>query len=185
MNSRMRHRASQQQTHGEQPQAQESVAQERPPEHPELEVSALKAELEEVRESYMRALADLQNFRRRTQAEREDLRRFATESLVRELLPVLDNFERTLSAAREGASAEALLAGVEAVDRQLRSALEAVQVKRIESVGQPFDPEHHEALAAEHTEDHPAETVLAEIEPGYKMAGKVIRPARVRVAKSP
>jgi molecular chaperone GrpE len=110
-------------------------------------------------------------------------RQFAVEKFVRDLLPVLDNFERTIEHLNAGATVENILGGIGAVERQLKQALEAHSVTRIDSKGAPFDPEFHEALGTEHVEDQEENTVSTEIEPGYKMGNKVIRAARVRVVK--
>lgn len=148
-------------------------------------IAELERERKELRDQLLRSLADLQNFRKRAQAEKDDLRRYATEELVRNLLPVLDNFERTLAAADSGATAESLREGVQMVERQLRSALEAVRLTRIHAVGMPFDPERHEAVATVDDPQVEEGTVVDEVEPGYQMAERVIRPARVRVARKP
>lgn len=144
----------------------------------EAERDALKGEL-------LRVMAEAQNIQRRMRQQAEEARKFAAEPLVRQVLPVLDNFERTIRAAEEGASPEAVLDGVRAVDRQLRKALEAVGVARIESVGGQFDPHLHEAIDIEVSESHDEDAITAELEPGYSMHGRVIRPARVRVAHKP
>ena len=107
----------------------------------------------------------------------------ATEQFVTELLPVLDNFERTIAHIEAGATVESLVGGIKAVEKQLRTVLESQSVRRIQSVGEPFDPELHEALGTQSGTEHPEDTVVLEIEPGYKMGEKVIRPARVKVAK--
>lgn len=143
------------------------------------------AERDEAKESALRAMAELQNFRRRSQMEKEQLRQMATEGLVVQLLPVLDNFERTIRSLDSGASVESIIEGVRGVERQLRSALESVKVAKIESVGAAFDPEFHEALGTDETDEFPENTVTMELESGYQMAGNVIRPARVRVSKKP
>nr|HWA82167.1 nucleotide exchange factor GrpE [Fimbriimonadaceae bacterium] len=126
-----------------------------------------------------------QNYRKRQEEQRKQLETFATERLVRALLPVLDNFERALASLGAGATAESIDEGLKAVDRQLRQVLEGQNVTRIPSVGQPFDPEVHEALALEPSEEHEDNTVIGELEAGYKMGDRVIRPARVRVARKP
>ncbi len=156
-----------------------------------LEIQQLTSERDEAKEQVLRTLADLQNYqrdfqnyRKRNQQEILALRQTATEQFVTELLPVLDNFERTIAHIDAGATVESLLGGIKAVERQLRSALETQNVKRIQSVGEPFDPELHEALGTEVSTEHPEDTVTLEIEPGYKMGEKVIRPARVKVAKN-
>jgi len=144
--------------------------------------TALK-ERDEYRDQFMRALADLQNYRRRAAKESEETRKYATTELVRQLLPVLDNFERSLAYLASGASPESVLEGLRAVDRQLRAVLESVRLEKIEPTGQPFDPEHHEAVALETSSEHPEGTVLEVLEPGYRMGERVIRPARVKVTK--
>jgi molecular chaperone GrpE len=143
----------------------------------------LLRERDDLKDQLMRHLAEFQNFRRRVQTEKEDLRRYATESLVTDLLPVLDNFERTLVAAESGATLESLVEGVRMVERQLRAALADVQVARIPCVGQAFDPLLHEAIATDEGTDVVPDTITFELEAGYKMGDKIIRPARVRVAK--
>lgn len=148
-------------------------------------IAELERERNELKDQLLRSLADLQNFRKRAQAEKEDIRRYATEELARNLLPVLDNFERTLAAADAGASAESLREGVSLVDRMLRQALESVRLTRIHAVGMPFDPERHEAVAIVDDPELPEGTVVDEVEAGYQMAERVIRPARVRVSRKP
>ena len=134
------------------------------------------------KERELRVMAEFQNYRKRNQAEVALLRALATEAFVTDLLPVLDNFERTIAHLDAGATVESLLGGIKAVERQLRSVLEGQRVSRIPAVGQPFDPALHEAVASEESE-LPAETVLEEIQPGYRMGEKVIRPAIVKVSK--
>ena len=148
-------------------------------------VDKLATELAQKQEELLRTMADFQNFRKRTQTEAAQLRKFAAQSLVESLLPILDNFERTLRAAESGATLESLVGGVSAVERQLKSILEAQGLERIISVGQPFDAELHEALAVVATEDHEPDTVMDEIEAGYRMGDRIIRPAKVRVAGQP
>jgi molecular chaperone GrpE len=154
------------------------------------DVQQLTKERDEAKEQVLRALAELQNsqrefqnYRKRNQQEMAMFRQMATEQFVTELLPVLDNFERTISHLDAGATVDSLIGGIKAVERQLRSALETQSVRRIQSVGEPFDPELHEALGTQSGTEHPEDTVAIEIEPGYKMGEKVIRPARVKVAK--
>lgn len=152
-------------------------------EEPDAELQRVIEEREEFRNLYMRSVAEFQTFRRRAMEERDQARRSATENFALQILPALDNFERTLAAAESGASMESLLEGVQMIHRQLVQALGAVQIERIQSAGQPFDPELHEALAMDESGEAASGTVTAEIEPGYRMGGRVIRPARVRVAK--
>lgn len=146
-------------------------------------IQALAKERDQLKDQLLRSLADLKNVRRRHEEDRRAMSLYATEDLVRDLLPVMDNFERTLAALDSGASPEAIAEGVQMVERQLRSALGQRHLVRIESVGKMFDPALHEALAHDEGSDHPAGTITAEIEAGYRMGERVIRPARVRVAK--
>ena len=155
------------------------------------EIEQLTTERDEAKEQVLRTLADLhnyqrdfQNFRKRNQQEMATFRVMATEQFVTELLPVLDNFERTIAHVEAGATVESLVGGIKAVEKQLRTVLESQSVRRIQSVGEPFDPELHEALGTQSGTEHPEDTVVLEIEPGYKMGEKVIRPARVKVAKN-
>lgn len=147
-------------------------------------IEALEQSLGTAEQDKLRALADFQNLRRRSQEERDNLRRFATENLVQSLLPVLDNFERTVQHLEAGADPERMLEGIRIVERQLRQVLETQNLRRIESVGQPFDPDLHEALATEPSDEHDDDIVTTEIEPGYRIGEKVIRHARVKVAKN-
>lgn len=146
------------------------------------QIAKLQEELTGTKEQMLRTMADFQNFRKRNQEQAAQLRQFATENLVTALLPVLDNFDRTVEHIQKGATIEQALTGISAVQRQLRSVLEGQNVRRIESLGKPFDPEIHEAISIEESPDHEANTVIIEVEAGYKMGDKIIRPARVKVA---
>jgi molecular chaperone GrpE len=146
------------------------------------QILTLTTERDQLKQQVVQTMADFQNFKKRTEQENQMKRRFATEDFVIALLPVLDNFERTIKHAESGASLETLMPGVKAVEKQLRQALESQNVKKIVAVGQPFDPEEHEAIGMEPAEGFEANTVFLEVEPGYRMAEKVIRPARVKVA---
>jgi molecular chaperone GrpE len=156
------------------------------------EIEALKVALAEakdeaaqLRDQLMRSVADFQNFRKRSEAEKLTLRQFANERFAVDLLPVLDNFERTFAAMQGGSSLESIMGGIQAVERQLRSVLETHNVTRIVAHGQQFDPELHEAVATDPSSEHPENTVIHELQPGYKMAERVIRPAHVRVSTKP
>lgn len=156
---------------------QESEAQ------PEDELSAARRKVEELTDKHLRAVAEHQNYVRRAAAERGEVLRYATADLIRSLLPVVDDFERTVAAVGEG-DASPLAKGVGLVHRNLIKALEAHHVQRIESVGRPFDPSCHQAMMQRPTEDQPPGTVLEEYEPGYKLWDRVLRPAKVIVAKA-
>ena len=145
----------------------------------------VKQLLDEKSDRYLRAVADLDNQRKRAQREREDYIRFANESLLRDILPVLDNFDRALGAARAGSEAQSLRAGVELIQRELLKVLEKFGVTPYSAVGQPFDPERHEAVQRVIKPDAPDMTVVEEIQRGYVLNGRVLRPAVVVVAVPP
>ena len=145
-------------------------------------LEAKSREADATRDRYVRAVAEFDNARKRAVREREELIRGANESLIRELLPVLDNFERALQAARGDAGAAAVTAGVELIQRELLRVLEKFGVTAFSSVGTPFDPERHEAVARVPAEGRPEMTVVGETARGYLLNGRVLRPAMVTVA---
>jgi molecular chaperone GrpE len=147
-------------------------------------LEAKTREVEEHRDRYLRAAAEFDNARKRAGREREEYTRYANESLLRELLPVLDNFERALQAARGEPAAAAVTAGVELIQRELLRVLEKFGVTSFTSVGQPFDPERHEAIARVPAQGRPEGTVADETARGYLLNGRVLRPAMVTVASS-
>ncbi len=149
------------------------------------EVDDLKRELDEKQDRLLRTLAEMENMRRRTQREREEYTRYATESLIRELVPVLDNLDRALEAARPAAEARSIVDGVTLIQRELLRVLERAGVRRYSALGQPFDPTRHEATARVVSADQPANTVVAEIAPGYLLHDRVLRAAQVAVAVAP
>lgn len=166
----------------EEPPVQETPVEEtNKPDAKDLEIEALKKERNEL----LYTLADAQNIVRRTRAQAEQDRKFASEGLIREILPVLDGFERTMAMAAKGASVESLTDGVRVMEKQLRKALESSGVTRVAALGAAFDPEVHEALATVENEELDADTIVDEIEAGYTMHEKVIRAARVRVTVKP
>ncbi len=149
-------------------------------------LEAKTREADEQRDRYLRAVAEFDNAKKRAAREREDYTRYATESLVREILPVLDNFERALLAARSEPGAAAVVSGVELIQRELLRVLEKVGVTPFASVGQPFDPERHEAVARVPAgPGAPEGTVVDETARGYALHGRVLRPAMVTVAMAP
>ncbi len=148
------------------------------------EVEALRAQLAQRTDQLARSMADFDNYRKRTRAEMEDIRRVALEGFIRTLLPVIDNFERALSAASD-ADSESLRSGVEMIHRQLMGVLRDAGVEPLESVGQTFDPNCHEAIASVPSDETPEGIILAEVERGYRFGDRVVRPARVSVSSGP
>jgi len=147
-------------------------------------LDAKTRELEAQQDRYLRAVAEFDNARKRAARDREEQIRFANESLIREILPVLDNFDRALQAARSEPPA-AVTAGVELIQRELLRVLEKFGLTPFSSVGEPFDPERHEAVARMHTTGQPEMTVVGETARGYMLHGRVLRPALVTVAVAP
>lgn len=138
----------------------------------------------EAQDRWLRVQADFDNYRKRMIREREQTSKYAVEQLVKELLPVLDNLERTLAAARANSDMETLLQGVHMVLDQLRAGLARFGVSEIDAEGQPFDPTQHEAIEEVNDPDAQAGAVVAQLQRGYRLHDRVIRPALVKVAKS-
>ncbi len=139
-------------------------------------------ELAQREEDAKRLQADFQNFRKRVEQQSVVVRRQAVEGFALKLIPVLDNFGRAIATLGRGASAESVVAGLGGVEKQLLSALASEGIVRVEAVGKPFDPTYHEALGTVDAPGHEAETVVEELEAGYTLGDKVVRPARVRLA---
>lgn len=159
---------------------------------PAAEIAHLRAELEQkTREAHaheeraLRTMAEFDNARKRAQREREEYVRFANESLIRDILPVLDNLDRALAAGRADPGAAAVTAGVELIQREFLRVLDKYGVAPFASVGQRFDPERHEAIARVPTTEHEEMTVVSETSRGYLGHGRVLRPAMVAVAVAP
>ena len=145
----------------------------------------LRRELAEKNDRLLRALAEADNIRRRAQRDREDAVRYAAEGLVRDLIPVLDNLDRALEAARAARDTSAIVDGVELIRREFLKAFERHGVTRYSALGQRFDPNQHEAIARVVSVDKEPDTVVGETAPGYSLRGRVIRPAQVAVAAAP
>jgi molecular chaperone GrpE len=156
-----------------------------PEQFEELKTRAAKAD--ESWERLLRATADFENFKKRAARERQDAARFANESLVQKLIPVLDNFEMALSAAQsaQGASVESLQAGVTMILQQLKVALTDAGVEEVDAAGKAFDPNLHEAVSQAETTDVPEGNVVQQLRKGYKLRERLLRPATVVVAKKP
>jgi molecular chaperone GrpE len=159
---------------------------------PELIIIALKAQLaeanalaEEEHEQFLRERASFINFKRRTEEEKDSLRQYLTRDIIFRLLSVVDNFELSLAAAAQTREFEKLVAGVDKVYQSLVQFLEKEGITPIEAKGQPFDPEFHNAILREENADVPEETVLAELQRGYKAGDKVLRPTLVKVSSLP
>src|SRR5262245_23364764 len=151
----------------------------------QVELDAKTREAESLQDKNLRLMAEFDNARKRAAREREDYIRFANESMIRELLPVLDNFDRALLAAKNQPGAAAVTAGIELIQRELLRVLEKFGATPFSSVGQPFDPERHEAVARIPAHGQAEGTVVNETARGYMLNGRVLRPAMVTVATPP
>lgn len=145
----------------------------------------LEVTVRETRERLLRVAADFENYRRRIEREKHDYIRFANERLLRDLLPVLDNLRRAAQHARETGESPVLLAGLELVIQEFMKVLERYGVTAIESLGRPFDPTVHDALQSVELEDTQPGLVVEEIQKGYLLSGRVLRPALVSVSAAP
>jgi molecular chaperone GrpE len=148
-------------------------------------VEELRRQLEEKQDKLLRALAEAENFKRRTQRDRDESVRYANETLLRDLIPVLDNLERALDAARSTGGSAGVVGGVELIQREFLKVLERAGVTRYSALGQPFDPTRHEAIARVVSADAKPGTVIAETMPGYLLHNRVLRAALVSVAGAP
>jgi len=133
-------------------------------------------------ERYLRLAADFENFRRRKNQEVADRARYASEDAAKALLPVLDNLRRAVAHAAEAADEQLFASGLELVVREFEAALEKLGVEPIDAAGQPFDPTLHEAIGGEGREDVDVDTVVDEVQRGYRLHDRVLRPSLVRVA---
>lgn len=142
-------------------------------------------ELQSVREGLARARADFANFRRRTQQEQEEQAKFATALLIAEFLPILDNFERALDTIPQELRFFSWLQGVDLVHQMARNVLEKRGLEPIDTHEQPFDPNYHEVVLREGEDDGGKAVVLEELQRGYVMHGRVLRPSLVKVGLPP
>ena len=151
---------------------------------PENLVEQLRAEAAEANDRALRAHAELENFRKRARRDADDERKYANLPLLRDLLPVLDNLTRALEAGEKTHDAGTLIEGVKLVSQQLDNVFGNYQCKRIPALGQPFDPNVHQAIAQQPSADHPPGTVLLEAQSGYQLHDRVLRPSQVIVSRA-
>jgi molecular chaperone GrpE len=155
-----------------------------PPDAAATALAAAEAKAAENWNSYLRAVAELDNFRKRTERELDNARKFAIERFAQELVTVGDALEAGLSAGAASSGA-VLLEGAQATLRQLHKAFEKAGIKIIDPIGKPFDPEWHEAMVAQESRELAPNSVLTVVQKGYSLNGRLLRPARVIVSKAP
>jgi molecular chaperone GrpE len=149
---------------------------------PETELQKLKTERDSLLDRLARAQAEFENARRRASKEQQDFRDYATVDTVKSLLPVIDSFERALQVKSDP---EDFRSGVELIYKQLQDALAKLGVRPIIAKGEPFDPHVHEAIEMVETSDAADHEVLEELQRGYKLKDRLLRPSMVKVAKNP
>ena len=146
-------------------------------------VARLESELEDLRDKYLRALADLDNYRKRAEKEKADLLRNAGERVIAGILEVLDGFDQALAVDPGGATPDSLFEGLDLLRLRLLQVLEKEGLSEIATVDQPFDPNLHEAVIQVESDDLPSGMVVEELRKGYLLNERLLRPARVSVSK--
>jgi len=145
----------------------------------------LRKQQEEARKNYdqyLRALAEVENIKKRSIREREEYLKYANVSMIKKLLPIIDDLHRAIGVARISRDFEVMSKGVEMTARSLDELLKGEGVEAIESLGKPFDPQFHQALTVEASDQHPENTVIEQLQKGYIMHDRVIRPSLVKVS---
>jgi molecular chaperone GrpE len=161
-----------------------------PKKSPEADVEQLKSELERVSQEaeenydrFLRASAELENYRKRSAREMDDLRKYATQALLKDLLPVADNLDLAIkSAAETNHNEKSLLDGIDLTRKELLKVFDRYHVKPIEALGSAFDPNYHEAVMREESKEHPENTVVTELQKGYLIHDRLLRPSMVVVS---
>lgn len=149
------------------------------------ELQKLRREADDAQDRALRTQAELENFRRRTQREVDDIRRYQSLPVIRDLLPGLDNLRRAVTAAEQSGDLQNLLDGIRMVTQQFEDVLKTHSAEPIRPEGQTFDPNLHEALSQVPSAEHPPMTVMQVVETGYKIHDRVVRPAKVIVTCAP
>jgi molecular chaperone GrpE len=146
-------------------------------------LAELQAELSKYKDAALRATADLDNYRKRVSRERDESVKYANTAFLERLIPILDNFELGLQAARNAPEATPIVAGLSMVYKQLQDFLANSGVETIDATGQTFDPNLHEALAQEENHEIPEGKVIRQVRKGYRLRDRLLRPANVVVSK--
>ena len=142
-------------------------------------------QLREAEDRVLRTVAEAENFKKRLQRERDEQTRYANEAIIRELLPVIDNLERALDHSEAGSDQGSLVEGLNMTLKAFLDTMARFGCTPVEAVGQVFDPNFHEAVSQEETADYEANSVLHELQKGYTLKGRLLRPAMVVVSKMP
>ncbi|MBE0432376.1 nucleotide exchange factor GrpE [candidate division WOR-3 bacterium] len=147
------------------------------------EVVKKDEEIKTFKDRYLRALADLDNYRKRMEREYENMRQYSQVEFFRKIIPVLDSFDRAVNDVSTDSNTENYAQGVEMIYRQLRDTLRSMGLEEFSSLGEIFDPARHEAVATVVSDDKPENTVVEEVSKGYVIRDRIIKPAKVLVSK--
>ena len=151
----------------------------------EDQLAAAVQERDANHERWLRAQAELENFRRRSNKEMSEFRQFQSLPIIRDLLPAIDNLQRALDAAEQSQNLDEFVTGIKMIISQVEGVFTSHNAQPIESVNQPFDPNLHEALQQVPSAEHPAMTIIQELERGYTLNDRVVRPSKVLVSSGP
>lgn len=148
-------------------------------------LSNVQEELLAAQDKYLRLAAEFENYKRRSQRDISESIKFANESLLKNLLPVIDNLERAIQSGKDAGMVNAVMEGVELTHKSFLETVEKLGVRQISSAGQPFDPSRHQAVAQVETDTLKPSTVVEEFQKGYFLHDRILRPAMVTVSKEP
>jgi len=149
----------------------------------QVELETAKQEAKETHDRFLRVSAEFENYKKRSTREMDDFRKYANQSLIKEMLAVVDNLERALNSSNGNSSIDKCMAdGVNLTLKEILKVFEKFNVKPIESIGQPFDPTFHQAMMKEETDEHPENTIITELQKGYLIHDRLLRPSMVVVA---
>lgn len=165
------------------PNEKDPETRSRQPEDPQDQLAQLKAELNKYKDIALRSVADLDNYRKRMAREKDDAIRYANASFLERLIPILDNFELGIQAAKAGGNQSAVQDGMMMVFKQLQDFLASCGVETVDATGKHFDPNVHEAIAQEQSAEVAEGYVIRQLRKGYRLKDRLIRPANVVVSK--
>lgn len=149
----------------------------------ETDLEVARREAKENYDKFLRVYAEFENYKKRMERDKSEFLKYANEGLIKELLGVIDNLDRAVGQARQNPESESLVEGVEMILRQTKEIMEKHGVRELQSLGEPFDPNVHEAMMHEVADDHDENTVIDELQKGYVFKDRLIRPALVKVSK--
>jgi molecular chaperone GrpE len=151
----------------------------------EARLQEKEKEAKENYDRYLRLSAEMENYKKRAEKEKGETYKFANENILKDLLPVLDNLERALDHGRETGNLKALLDGVDLTYKSLWTVMEKYGITRVEALGEDFDPNHHEAVMVQEDAQKPPGQVISQLQIGYRLHNRLVRPAMVVVSKKP